>query len=65
MKNNVESRVKNYEVELEKFSARWHQLKPGDDALDGNQEKCMQAVKTIKEKKSEFEELENTRLSLM
>ena len=36
MKSNVESRVKNFQQELDKFSARWHQLKPGDDALEGN-----------------------------
>lgn len=64
MKTNVESRIKNYEQSLEKFAARWHQLKPGDDALDGDQEKCMQAVNSIKERKQEFDELEKTRESL-
>ena len=65
MKSNVESRVKNYEQELEKFSARWHQLKPGDDALDGDHDKCLQAVQSIKERKQEFDELEKTRLGLV
>ena len=65
MKSNVESRVKNYEQELEKFAARWHQLKPGDDAMDGDQAKCMEAVKSIKERKQEFEELEKTREALV
>ncbi len=64
MKNNVESRIKNYEQELEKFAARWHQLKPGDDAMDGDRAKCMEAVKAVKEKKQEFEELDKTRTSL-
>lgn len=65
MKSNVESRVKNYEQELEKFAARWHQLKPGDDALDGSREKCLAAVAAIKERKQEFEELETTREALV
>lgn len=65
MKSNVESRVKNYEQELEKFNARWRQLKPGDDALEGDREKCMNAVKSIKEKKEEFDELEKTREALL
>ena len=65
MKSNVESRVKNYEVELDKFSSRWRQLKPGNNTLDGDRDKCLQAVKTIKEKKEEYDELEKTRLALM
>ena len=65
MKSNVESRVKVYEQELEKFAARWHQLKPGDDALDGDRQKCLAAVGVIKEKKQEFEELEKTREALV
>ena len=66
MKSNVESRVKNYEQELEKFAARWHQLKPGDDILEsGNQEKCLAAVNVIKEKKQEFIELDTKRETLV
>ena len=64
MKSNVESRVKNYEQDLEKFAARWNQLKPGKDALDGSPDAGMQAVKTVKEKKQEFDELEATRETL-
>ncbi|XP_013392185.1 cytoplasmic dynein 2 heavy chain 1, partial [Lingula anatina] len=64
MKSNVESRIKAFEQELEKFGSRWHQLKPGDDALDGDQQKCMAAVESIKERKAEFTELENTMKTL-
>ncbi len=64
MKSNVASRIKEYEQNLEKFAARWHQLKPGDDALDGDQKKCMAAVESIKERKQEFEELDKTRATL-
>lgn len=65
MKTNVESRVKTFRQDLDKFSSRWHQLKPGDDAMDGDQEKCIQAVHSIKERKLEFEELMKTRDSLV
>ena len=65
MKSNVESRIAQYNQELEKFAARWHQLKPGDDALDGDHSKCMAAVTSIKERKQEFTELENTRQNLV
>ncbi|XP_074649972.1 cytoplasmic dynein 2 heavy chain 1-like [Tubulanus polymorphus] len=65
MKSNVESRVKAFEQELEKFAARWHQLKPKDDVLEGDQEKCLQAVTMIKEKHEEFQELDKTRATLL
>ena len=65
MKSNVESRVKNFQQELDKFSARWHQLKPGDDALEGNKERTNQAIQIIKDKRQEFKELEETKKTLM
>ena len=66
MKSNVESRVKNYEENMDKFAARWKQLKPGNEILDsGDQAKCLAAVESIKERKQEFDELEKTRQSLM
>ncbi|OWF37256.1 Cytoplasmic dynein 2 heavy chain 1 [Mizuhopecten yessoensis] len=65
MKSNVDSRVKAFTQEVEKFAARWHQLKPGDDALDGNQKKCEAAVQIIKDKRQEFAELEKSRESLV
>jgi len=65
MKSNVDSRVKAFKQEVDKFAARWHQLKPGDDALDGDQKKCEAAVQIIKEKRQEFAELEANRKSLV
>ena len=66
MKSNVESRVKNYDEQLNKFSARWHQLKPGDDVLESSDRKAaLAAVQSIKERKQEFDELEVTRQALM
>ncbi|XP_012944204.1 cytoplasmic dynein 2 heavy chain 1 [Aplysia californica] len=60
MKSNVQSRVKAFEQEVDKFTARWHQLKPGDDALEGDKDTCDKAVAIIKEKRQEFQELEET-----
>ena len=64
MKSNVASRIKQFEQDLDKFAARWKQLKPGDDALDGDQKKCLEAVQTIKDKKREFEELHESKAIL-
>ncbi|XP_055895255.1 cytoplasmic dynein 2 heavy chain 1-like isoform X1 [Biomphalaria glabrata] len=58
MKNNVLARVKAFHQEVEKFSARWHQLKPGNDALEGDKETLDKAVAVIKEKRQEFVEIE-------
>jgi len=64
MKTNVESRLKNYEQNVQKFASRWHQLKPSDALLDEDPSAGEQAVQLIKEKKQEFEELETTREAL-
>jgi len=64
MKSNVESRLKNYEQDVKKFEARWHQLKPSDALLDDDPSAGEQAVQLIKEKKQEFAELETTREAL-
>ena len=65
MKSNVESRIKNFEQQLEKFSERWNGLKPSDDVLDGEAEKLEQAMQFIKEKYEEFDEIDKTRLSVL
>ncbi|XP_077984893.1 cytoplasmic dynein 2 heavy chain 1-like [Glandiceps talaboti] len=66
MKSNVTSRVQAFVQEMDKFAARWHQLKPSDDLLDsGDKEGCMNAVASIKEKRIEFTELEQTRETLL
>ena len=64
MKSNVESRLKNYEQNVQKFESRWNQLKPSDALLDDDPSAGDQAVQMIKEKKQEFEELEATREAL-
>lgn len=65
MKNNVQSQVAAFLQDVEKFSARWHQLKPGDDTLDADKETCDRAVAVIQDKRQEFALLEETRKKLM
>ncbi|EMP37963.1 Cytoplasmic dynein 2 heavy chain 1 [Chelonia mydas] len=66
MKGNVMSRVSVYLQELEKFKARWDQLKPSDDIIEtGHQDMLEKSAQTIKEKKIEFDELEATKKKLI
>ena len=66
MKGNVKSRLQVYYQELEKFKARWDQLKPGDDVIEtGQQNDLDKSAKSIKEKKIEFDDLEVTRKKLV
>ncbi|KAG7470921.1 hypothetical protein MATL_G00119020 [Megalops atlanticus] len=66
MKSNAESQIQAYQQELEKFRARWDQLKPSDDIIEsGDQEALQKCVQAIKDKKAEFEELESTRKKLI
>ncbi|KPP72256.1 cytoplasmic dynein 2 heavy chain 1-like [Scleropages formosus] len=66
MRSNVQCRVQAYQQDLEKFRARWDQLKPSDDIVESADlealEKC---VHNIKDKKTEFDELENSRKKLI
>lgn len=60
------SRVNVYLQELEKFKARWDLLKPSDDIIEtGHHDLLQKSVETIKEKKIEFDELEDTKQKLM
>ncbi|MBZ3869929.1 Cytoplasmic dynein 2 heavy chain 1 [Sciurus carolinensis] len=66
MKGNVKSRLQIYYQELEKFKARWDQLKPGDDIIETGQHNTLdKSAKSIKEKKIEFDDLEVTRKKLV
>jgi len=66
MKSGVQSRVESFLAELEKFAARWHQLKPGDDVIESEDKELLaNAVKAIKEKKEEFNELNQTKEQLL
>uniref|UniRef100_A0A4W3JMF3 Cytoplasmic dynein 2 heavy chain 1 n=1 Tax=Callorhinchus milii TaxID=7868 RepID=A0A4W3JMF3_CALMI len=66
MRTNVESRIKMYCQDLEKFQARWNQLKPSNDIVDtADKDILNKCVESIKEKRIEFDELETTRKKLM
>uniref|UniRef100_G3VCU8 Dynein cytoplasmic 2 heavy chain 1 n=1 Tax=Sarcophilus harrisii TaxID=9305 RepID=G3VCU8_SARHA len=66
MKGNVKSRLQVYLQELEKFKARWDQLKPSDDVIETGQQGALErSAKSIKEKKVEFDDLENIRKKLV
>ncbi|XP_015268586.1 PREDICTED: cytoplasmic dynein 2 heavy chain 1 [Gekko japonicus] len=66
MKGNVMSRVNMYLQGLEKFKARWDQLKPSDDIIEtGHHDILQKSAQTIKEKKAEFDELEDTKQKLI
>lgn len=45
MKSNVESRVQAFQQDLDKFSARWHQLKPRDIDEYKDRQSCLAAVR--------------------
>lgn len=66
MKGNVKSRLQTYHQELEKFRARWDQLKPGDELIEAGWPNTLgQSAKAIKEKKLEFDDLEAIRKKLV
>ncbi|KAF4008811.1 hypothetical protein G4228_000485 [Cervus hanglu yarkandensis] len=66
MKGNVRSRLQMYYQELEKFKARWDQLKPRDDVIETGQPDTLdKSAKSIKEKKAEFDDLEVIRKKLL
>lgn len=58
MSSKVESDVQAFNVEVDKFASRWHQLKPRDDiAIGGDKEATANAVTSLKERRAEFDEL--------
>ena len=57
IKKNLESRIKAFHQELEKFSARWHQLKPSDNIVEGDKLACSKALRSLKDRRAEFDEL--------
>ncbi|TRY83670.1 hypothetical protein DNTS_027964 [Danionella cerebrum] len=66
MKDNVESRVQLYLQDLQKFRARWDQLKPGHDIIEsGDHETLLRCVQNVRDRRAEFDELESTRSKLM
>ena len=61
IKSNLNTQVKNLTSEMEKFKMRWDQLKPKEEALEGDQAKIIQGISFIKEKRKEWELLIDTK----
>ena len=60
MCSRVEGEVRAFMQEVEKFSARWEQLKPKADLLDGDKDAYTSALASLKDRRSEFDELVKT-----
>lgn len=60
MCSRVEGEVHAFVQEVEKFSARWEQLKPKADLLDGDKEAYASALTSLKDRRREFDELLKT-----
>ena len=60
----MESRLATFMQEVDKFTARWHQLKPQDVDLDLDDETLQQSVFSLKERQAEFDELSATMESI-
>lgn len=66
MKSSVSGRVSVYLQELQKFRSRWDQLRPADDVIESCDPDALQrCVERVREKRVEFDELENTRMKLL
>ena len=60
MCSRVEGEIHTFMQELGKFSSRWEQLKPKPDLLDGDKQDYASALASLKERRSEFDELMKT-----
>lgn len=60
MCSKVEADVQAFAQDLDKFAARWHQLKPQDNLLDADKEAAANALASLKERRAEFDELLQT-----
>ena len=65
MMKDLTSRIEAFEQELQRFSSRWHQLKPANINADADKKTCTEAVNIIKEKRAEFEDLKERKKKLM
>ena len=65
MRKDLENRLKNFSQEVEKFTARWNQLKPSDIEADSSPEKFKAAAENIKDRKLELDEIIKNREKLL
>ena len=61
IKSNLNTQSRNLNNEIEKFKMRWDQMKPKEDALEGDPSKIVQGIAFIKEKRKEWSLLMETR----
>lgn len=57
MRKDLENRLKNFNQEIEKFSARWNQLKPSHIDADSSASKLKEAAANIKDRKLELDDI--------
>ncbi|XP_075905861.1 cytoplasmic dynein 2 heavy chain 1 [Nelusetta ayraudi] len=66
MRSNAAGRIGAYMADLERFKARWDQLKPKHETLEsGDHAALLSCLQTIKDKQQEFQELEAVRCKLL
>ncbi|KAM4566457.1 cytoplasmic dynein 2 heavy chain 1 isoform 3-T3 [Odontesthes bonariensis] len=66
MRSHAAGRISAYRADLERFKARWDQLKPKDEMLEsGDHAALLACLQTIKDKQQEFQELELVRSKLL
>lgn len=66
MRNHAAGRIDAYKADLERFKARWDQLKPKDEMLEtGDHAALLACLQTIREKQQEFQEMELIRMKLL
>ncbi|KAM4743047.1 cytoplasmic dynein 2 heavy chain 1 isoform 3-T4 [Anableps anableps] len=66
MRNHAAGRISAYKADLERFKARWDQLKPKDEILEtGDHAALLACLQTIRDKQQEFQEMELVRNKLL
>ncbi|XP_068612804.1 cytoplasmic dynein 2 heavy chain 1 isoform X2 [Brachionichthys hirsutus] len=66
MRSNAAGHIDAYRADLERFKARWDQLKPKDEMLETDDHAALLAcLQTIKDKQQEFQDLELVRSKLL
>ncbi|XP_077466766.1 cytoplasmic dynein 2 heavy chain 1 isoform X1 [Stigmatopora argus] len=66
MRSHTTDRINAYKVDLERFKARWDQLKPKEEMfVSGDHDTLLANLQTIRDKQQEFQELDIVRSKLI
>lgn len=65
LKSNVDESLKSLSDEVEKLYIRWNQFKPKSDLTEHDRNAVLGAIQFIKEKRAEFDDLEQKRDALL